>query len=289
MSFETTLAWMGSLSPYAAKIGTSLAIVLLAYIAVRLTGRLLLKRVAEPEPRFRVRRMVVYLAWAISAFFLGLVWFEGFRDASTFLGLLSAGLAVALQRPITNIAGFFFIMWHRPFRVGDRIQIAAVRGDVIDVGLFQTTLLEIGNWVDADQSTGRIISMPNYRVFEEHQANYNAVFELIWHEISVVVTFDSDWKRAKSLIEETAVAEYEQIRAGAEETLKRAEAEHIIQYRNITPRVYTSVIDRGVRLTLRYLCSPRQRRDTEERVWEAILTAFGGRDDIRFSIPDGAG
>lgn len=271
----------------AAKATVSLVVIGLVYLTLALVGRVYAARISEVDARFRLRKITGYLVWAVALFLIGRIWFEGFRDASTFLGLLSAGLAVALQRPITNIAGFLFIVWHRPFRVGDRIQIGTVRGDVIDVRLFQSTLLEVGNWIDADQSTGRIITLPNYRVFEDHQANYNSAFELIWHEISLVVTFDSDWKSAKQIIEAIALAEYDQIRAGAEAAIKRAENEQVIQYKNITPRVYTSVTDRGVRLTLRYLCAPRQRRDTEERVWEAILTAFDAREDIKFAVVEG--
>jgi small-conductance mechanosensitive channel len=284
MEEATTLERMGSLSPFATNVASSVAVVVLVSIALRLVGRVLLKRAGEAEARFRLRKVISYTAWTLAIFLLGLIWLEGFRDLSMFLGLLSAGLAVALQRPITNIAGFVFIAWHKPFRAGDRIQIAGVRGDVLDVQLFQTTLLEVGNWVDADQSTGRIITMPNYRVFEDHQANYSAVFDFIWNEVSLVVTFDSDWKGAKQIIEGIAAAEYELIRASTEEARQRAENEHVIQYRNLTPRVYTSVVDRGVRLTLRYLSSPRLRRDSEQRVWEAVLTAFESRDDIKFAV-----
>lgn len=287
MEFFSSLAGDPLVVTLAAKGAASLIIVAFVSLALALAGRFFLARINDPDARFRVRKITGYVAWTAALFMLARLWFEGFRDASTFLGLLSAGLAVALQRPITNVAGFLFIVWHRPFRVGDRIQIGTVRGDVIDVRLFQTTLLEVGNWIDADQSTGRIITLPNYRVFEDHQANYNSAFELIWHEISLVVTFDSDWQGAKQIIEAIAAAEYEQIREGAEAAVKRAENEHVIQYKNITPRVYTAVVDRGVRLTLRYLCAPRLRRDTEERVWEAILRAFEAREDIAFAVVEG--
>src|SRR5207247_865051 len=93
-----------------------------------------------------------------------------------------------------------FILWRRPFEVGDRVQIGPHAGDVIDLGLFQFTLNEIGAWVNADQSTGRIIHVPNGKVFTDPVANYNKGFRYIWNEVPVVVTFESDWRKAKQIL-----------------------------------------------------------------------------------------
>jgi small-conductance mechanosensitive channel len=82
---------------------------------------------------------------------------------STFLGLVAAGIAVALKDPLTNLAGWLFILWRRPFTAGDRVQIGEHKGDVIDLRLFRFTLLEIGNWVHADQSTGRLLQADPFR------------------------------------------------------------------------------------------------------------------------------
>lgn len=82
------------------------------------------------------------------------------------------------------------------------MQIGQHVGDVIDIRLFQFTILEIGNWVEADQSTGRLIHMPNAKVFQEPQANYSTGFEYIWHEIPVMVTFESNWKKTKTILQE---------------------------------------------------------------------------------------
>ena len=92
-------------------------------------------------------------------------------------------------------------MWKRPFEVGDRIQIGDQKGDVIDQRIFMFTVLEIGNWVDADQSTGRVIHIPNGKIFLETLASYTKGFEYIWNEIPVQVTFESDWRKAKNILE----------------------------------------------------------------------------------------
>src|SRR5436309_2546056 len=130
---------------------------------------------------------------------------------ATFLGLFTAGLAIALKDIVANLAGWAYIVWRRPFDVGDRVQIGPHAGDVIDLHLFQFTLNEIGNWVKADQSTGRIIHIPNGKVLSEPLANYDKGFRYIWNEIPVVISFESDWKQAKRLLEAIVVKHAEHL------------------------------------------------------------------------------
>ena len=173
-----------------------------------------------------------------------------------------------------------FIIWRRPFALGDRIQIGPHAGDVIDVRLFQFTLNEIGNWVQADQSTGRIIHIPNGKVLTEVIANYSEGFQYIWNEIPVLVSFESDWEKAKQLLLEIVRRDSEEIARAAEHSVRETTRKFMIFYTNLTPTVYTSGHDSGVLLTLRYLCEPRQRRVTEQEIWEDILREFAKHDDI---------
>jgi small-conductance mechanosensitive channel len=199
---------------------------------------------------------------------------------ATFFGLLSAGLAIALKDPIADLAAWGYIMWRRPFEVGERIQIGAHAGDVIDLRLFQFTLNEIGNWVDADQSTGRIIHIPNGRVFTEPVANYDKGFKYIWNEVPVVVTFESDWRKAKEILIRIAQKHAEHLTATAEQDLLAASRQYLINYTKLTPIVYTKGVASGVQLTIRYLIEPRRRRGTEHAIWEDILTEFALHADV---------
>jgi len=204
---------------------------------------------------------------------------------TTFLGLASAGVAIAMHDTIANLAGWFFIISRRPFKVGDRIQIGEIAGDVIDIRIFQFSVVEIGNWVDADQSTGRIVHVPNNKVLREPLANYQIGFEYIWHEIPVLITFESDWIKAKKLLEKIASENAEHLSAGAQEQIRRAAKRYLIFYGALTPIVYTTVKDSGVLLTVRYLVNPRQRRTTQQQIWEAILNAFEKEDNIELAYP----
>jgi small-conductance mechanosensitive channel len=178
-----------------------------------------------------------------------------------------------------------FILIRQPFKVGDRIQIGKVAGDVIDIRLFQFSIMEIGNWVDAEQSTGRIIHIPNGIIFTEPQANYTAEFQYIWNEIPVLVTFESDWKKAKHILADIVNHHGILLSTEAEKQIKEAAKRFLIFYNKLTPIVYTSVKDSGVMLTLRYMCNPRERRSIEEKIWEDILNKFAECNDIDFAYP----
>ena len=239
------------------------------------------RQVRDPWGRYRWRKGLTYVLVTVGVVTVGGVWFSGgVGELLRFVGILSAGLAIALKEPLSNIAAWGFIIWRRPFEVGDRVQIGPHAGDVIDLGLFQFTLNEIGAWVDADQSSGRIIHIPNGKVFSDPVANYNKGFRYIWNEVPVVVTFESDWRKAKQILGKVAIKHAEHLTAQAEQELLAASQQYLINYRKLTPIVYTKVVNDGVQLTIRYLIEPRKRRGTEHAIWEEILTEFAAAPDI---------
>ena len=201
---------------------SSILVVAVLWIARKLLMAVLWRRITDIRIRYRIRKTSLYVVVTIGTLVIGRVWFEGLQSLATFLGLLSAGLAIALKDLVVNFAGWAFILWRKPLEVGDRIQIGDYRGDVIDIRVFQFTLLEIGNWVDAEQSTGRIIHIPNGMVLTEVLANYSKGFEYIWDELPVLVTFESNWKRAKEILEEVMEKHAGNVARGASQSLQQA-------------------------------------------------------------------
>lgn len=258
-----------------------LALVLLRWIILWIVRR----NVEDQRSRWHWRRGTSYAVATIALFVVGRVWFDGVRSLATFLGLLAAGLALALKEPVQNFAGWIFIMTRRPFVLGDRIQVGAHAGDVVDERIFSFSLLEIGNWVDADQSTGRVIHVPNGKVFTEPIANYTRGFPYIWNELRVVVTFESDWRTAKALLLEIVERHASDVLATIEEDVRNSSRHYLIHHGTLTPTVYTSVEENGVGLTMRYLCKARARRGTAQTLWEEMLEAFAAHDDIRIAYP----
>lgn len=159
-------------SPLASRIAATVVVLILVVVLRYIVSRLVGKRVTDTELQFRARKAVTYVATTIVVVALVFIWLPFFDDLATFLGLLSAGLAIALADVFLNLAGWVYVVFRRPFRVGDRIEIGGEAGDVVDIRAFRFSLLEVRNWVDADQSTGRIIHIPNGRLFREAMANF---------------------------------------------------------------------------------------------------------------------
>jgi len=239
----------------------------------------------DPKSRYTWKRSVSFTVGTLTMILIGSVWIRAIGQFGAFLGLLTAGLAIALKDLLTNIAGWIFILTRKPFNLGDRVQIGNQAGDVIDIRLFQFTLLEIGNWVHADQSTGRIIHIPNGIVFTKPQSNYSAGFKYIWNEMSVLLTFESHWEEAKDILQKIISDHSENLSEDAERKIIEASKKYMIFYQYLTPIVYTSLQPSGVELTMRYICDPRKRRSTEHDIWEDVLKEFALHKEIEFAYP----
>ncbi len=241
------------------------------------------KQMSDVQRFYKIKKGVNYIISTLAVLILLQIWAGSIGAFSTYFGLVSAGLAIALKDLVINIAAWFFILVRRPFEVGDRIEIDHVAGDVIDQRLFQFTLMEIGNWVHGEQSTGRIIHIPNQHVFLQPLANYTKGFMYIWNEITVLITFESDWEKAKQLLKEVSITHSAHLSSDAEDKLRKAARKFMIYYNILTPTVYTSVASDGIALTIRYLCEPRARRDSEDKIWEAVLKTLSSHNDIQLA------
>ena len=284
-AMQDALSWLGLDSDLWARILWTTSAFVAAIAFNMLLRRLAAARVRNAARRYAINKAIKYTAGCAVLLALTLIWSESATTIATYLGIVSAGVAIALHDPLTNLAGWLFLIVRRPFVVGDRIEIGAHAGDVIDVRMFQFSLVEIGNWVDADQSTGRILHMPNALVFREPISNYTEGFNFIWDEIPVTVTFESNWQRAKEILTEI-VNQHSAIPSDAAAAQVRDAARtYLIRYHHLTPIVWTAVADIGVTLTMRYLCEPRRRRSVGNDIWESVLTVFAAADDIDFAYP----
>lgn len=266
----------------------STLLILLVLVVVRFVGRRFVFRRYQGNTRalYNARKAVQYIVVGLGAILIGRIWLEGVQSLATYLGLVSAGLAIALQDPVVNMAGWLFIIGRRPFIVGDRIQIEDIVGDVIDISVFQFSMIEIGGGrIYSEQSTGRVIHVPNGIVFKKSVINTHQGLPLIWNEIPVLVTFESDWRKAKKLIEAIINRLAPDVSKAAQRYARRADRRFVISYGNVTPTVYTEVNDSGVLLTMRYMVDPRKRRGSEMIIWEAVLDAFSRHYDIDFAYP----
>lgn len=268
---------------FAERLVVTVGLIFLVWLIRKVVLKFVRKRSKTDRTSFVWNKYSYYVFFFISLIIIIDLWFKGFSNMVTLLGLLVAGIAFALKEPIVNLFGWVYIVWRGPIKAGDRIEIDNRIGDVIEITPFHFDLLEIRNWIDGDLYTGRIVSIPNAKVFNDVNFNYSSGYTSIWNEVRFRITFESDWKKAKAIIIETAKANsnYQDTEAtfDAYKTLRS----HMIFDVEFEPQVFTKVVENGVELRCRYFCSIYSRTVSESAITEQILEAFNSEETITFA------
>jgi len=273
--------------PLTQKLLWSLLSMVVIYGLALLGAQLLNRSVKDPLWRHKSRKFVYYTGMALTVLVLLGIWSESLAQFAVGLGVLGAALALALQQAVLSLAGWLYIVTGRPYDVGDRIEIRDVAGDVIDIRVFKTVLLEIHTegTGKGSQSTGRVVDFPNSYIFAHTLVNYTRGFEYLWNEYAILITFESNWEKALKLLEEILQRETRQFETPARQQLDQMAQSYLIQYGHLTPAVYVTLRDSGVELAMRYLTPARGRRQIRDRISKEILKAFAKEPDIELAYP----
>jgi small-conductance mechanosensitive channel len=247
--------------------------------------RWLRPQLEDVESQYRATKLTNAAITVTALISLLFIWVDAFASLTTFLGLLSAGIAIALGDLLKNMAGWAYIMTRKPFQVGDRIEVRGRHGDVADVRLFRFTLMEIGNWVEGDQITGRLVHVPNGVIFTDDLANYTEGFDYIWEEIGFTVTFESSWERGEELLRQAIRTAVPEAKEEASEGIWQTARDYRLTIGELDSDVFIRVDDHGVTLIGRYLVNVRQRRMVKSTLWRSILDAVGGEPAVSFAYP----
>lgn len=213
------------------------------------------------------------------------VWFDDPARLATALGLVTAGLAFALQKVVTAVAGYFVILRGKTFNVGDRIRMGGVRGDVIALGFIQTTIMEMGQpnaadsddgamWVKSRQYSGRVVTISNAKIFDEPVYNYTREFPFIWEEMSIPIPYDADRQRAEQILLEAAERHTVSLRELSEAALEVFKQNYFLERANVKPRVYYRLTDNWLELTVRFVVREHGIRSVKDAMSRDIISAF---------------
>jgi small-conductance mechanosensitive channel len=286
MGFEWTSVVAG-LVEFLRSNAAGLIVSLVGVWAIHRMVALLTERyVADEAKRLTVRKWSRYTAlWLAFVWVLVVYGMHRQKDFFFLIGIFLAAVALSLRDVFSNLVGWLVVMTSGTYREGDRIRINNVTGDVIDVGLFRTLLAEIGEWVDADQSTGRLVAVPNSHVLSHPVYNYTAGHEYIWDELRVLVTFDSDWRRGEQIMLEAAQRDFAGKEEQVDERLRSARRRFHLTYTYVTPKVYVSIADSGVQLSVRYLVRARNRRTLRDAFSREVLERFAAEPQIALAYP----
>ncbi len=241
------------------------------------------KRITDPKSAYRFRKTMSIVFYAVLVLALFRIWVEDPQALLVSYGIVAAGAAIALQDLIKNLAGGLMLLANNLFRVGDRIEVDKTMGDVIDIGLFNSTILEIQNWVEGDQATGRIVSIPNGGFLSKQVVNYTRDHEFIWDELMIPVTYKSDWKKASKLLKEVAKRRTKESMATADRQLKKLSRKFYIAERETLPQIFVATTDNWIELRLRYITHARERRATKTQLSISVLTMLDNHKDIEIA------
>ncbi|MDX1624845.1 MAG: mechanosensitive ion channel [Gemmatimonadota bacterium] len=263
----------------------AIAVVMLAWGLYRLAAHQIGVHVADPEKRHRYRKRAGYTIAFVVAAGLAVAFFEALRELGTVLGFIGAGLAIALREYLASFLAWFYILGQRSISLGSRIEIGEVRGDVIDIGVFKLTLVEVRGEGLGEQSSGRLVTVPNFKLLTDPVYHFTAGTPYVWDEIGFTITFESDWERAREILEEIAGELYEPRASEIEAGFRKLESAYAFRYGVTTPIAYTTVGDSGIVLQLRYLSHVRQRRGNRDRISRELLTRFAAEPAIELAYP----
>lgn len=213
------------------------------------------------------------------------IWFNNPARLATAVGLVTAGLAFALQKVVTALAAYLVILRGKTFNVGDRIVMAGVRGDVIELGFIQTTVMEMGQppreqsddpamWVRARQYTGRIVTITNDKIFDSPVYNYTREFPFIWEEMTIPVSYRDNMARAEEILLQAAneaTLPFEEI---GEAALADLERRYFVHRSELQPKVYVRLTDNWIELTVRFITASYGVRDVKNKMSRRILAAM---------------
>jgi len=237
--------------------------------------RLLLKRlinsIEDPDHRYRMRKLVIFLGYLLAVLFLAGEFSNQLHSITIALGVASAGIAFALQEVIVSLAGWLAISFGRFYKIGDRIQLSDTVGDVIDIGVFSTTLMEIGAWIKGDQYSGRVVRLANSFVFTEPVYNFSADFPYLWDEIVLPIKYGSNIQAARTILQTAAEQVVGKFTEPAKTHWKIIYDKYRLEHESVEPLVTLTANDNWIEFTLRYVVGYKNRRGTKDQLFENIL------------------
>ena len=251
-------------------VSTTLAI-LIVITLVRISRGVLNRYVQEPGNLYRAKKMVTFLAYFTGLVIISLIFSDRLGKMAVAFGVAGAGIAFALQEIIASLAGWVAISFGNFYNTGDRVQLGGIKGDVIDIGMLRTTMMEIGQWVNADLFNGRTVKIANSFVFKEPVFNYSGDFPFLWDEITVPVKYGSDYRLARTIFHQLLM----EITGNYSAQGKVSWAGLIQQYRvdptELDPRVFLTANDNWMEFTLRYVVDYKKRRITKDLIFTRLL------------------
>lgn len=262
-------------APEVQKLLVALVGLALIVLAVRLAQNYITRNLKDSDSRYYGRKLITFGGYLAAILLVSLVYRDRLMGLTVAIGVASVGIAFALQEVIGSIAGWIAISFGGFYKPGDRVQLGGIKGDVIDIGILRTTMMELGEWVDSDLYSGRVVRIANSFVFKEPVFNYSGDFPFLWDEIKVPVKHGCDHRLARAILEQAVNDLYtDELMQESRQAWQQLIRRYLLESASLDPAVTLVVTDNWLSFTVRYIVDCKRRRITKDLLYTNILDAF---------------
>ncbi len=257
--------------PTVGKIATIIIGLMVIWLIIRFVQRKFLYKIDSNDNRYRAKKFSSFIGYLFSIILITIVFSNKLSGLTVALGVTGAGIAFALQEVIASFAGWLAISFGGFYKTGDRVQLGGITGDVMDIGVLRTTIMETGQWVDGDLYNGRIVLIANSYVFKEPVFNYSGDFPFLWDEIKIPIAYGSDYDRAKELFTQAGKEIAGDVSDDSKKKWDELEHKYLLESARTEAMVSLVANDNWVEFTLRYVVDYKRRRATKTALFSKIL------------------
>lgn len=271
-------------SPAFIKIVTIFIGVAVIWLLIKTIQKYLISKIKNNDSLYRSKKFSSFIGYFFTIVLFSVVFKNKLGELSVAMGIAGAGIAFALQEVIVSFAGWLAILFGGFYKPGDRIQLGGIKGDVMDIGVLRTTIMEIGQWIEGDLYNGRIVFISNSFVFKEPVFNYSRDFPFLWDEIKVPIQYGSDYAHARQILMDIGVEIAEEFSRESQGNWQTLERKYRLEDTPTEPMVSIAINDKWVELTLRYIVVYNKRRITRSELFSRILKEFEAtHGEIKFA------
>lgn len=271
-------------NPAVGKIASIFIGIAFIWIIVKVVQKNLFSKIKDNDNRYRAKKFGSFIGYFLTILLVTIVFSDKIGGLTVAFGVAGAGIAFALQEVIASFAGWLAIMFGGFYKSGDRVQLGGIKGDVIDIGVLRTTIMETGQWVDGDLYNGRIVLIANSFVFKEPVFNYSGDFPFLWDEIKIPIQYGSNYDKTKEILEKVGIEIAGDLTRQSREKWNDLQTKFRLEDAQTEPMVSLVANDNWVEYTLRYVVSYKKRRATKTALFTNILKQIEATNgEIKFA------
>lgn len=271
-------------NPSVGKVVTLAIGIAVIWILIKVIQRKLFSKIQSNDNRYQAKKISTFLGYLLTILLLTIVYSDKLGGFTVALGVAGAGITFALQEVIASFAGWIAIMFGGFYKTGDRVQLGGIKGDVMDIGVLRTTIMETGEWVDGDLYNGRIVFIANSFVLKEPVFNYSGEFPFLWDELTIPIDYGSNYQLAEKIITDAANSLAEELSIESKENWNKLRLKYRLEEAQTEPMISMKTKDNWVEFTLRYVITFNKRRSMKSNLYARILHKIEETNgEVRFS------